>query len=351
MSGTRYPNASVEEIRRRAQTLLRFVDELSSFPAEAGLSPESLERLREQLQDLLEPLDRPIEVAFIGEQSTGKSSILNDLLGLALPSGENGVDRCVTRILHPSLAPTWLSGKDAVGGVAFRDGQTNTLSSAALAEVWEQLTDLEGRQSFDDVREIVLLRRDPWLRHVVFVNTPGLVERGNEVQAEIAKLVDRSALVFWVFDAKGVSHRQLGRQLQETLASASTRTYGIVNKVDQIKEEGERVQLVGRTVQEVKSLYGDYLTEVLAYSTRRWAFSDKDRDVGDFREQLRVMLDDELAKAADKVGGVQAARERVDRLAELVRKESVRARTSLAAVATDTDKIQDALSTDRKSVV
>lgn len=106
---------AVEVIRSMSVELSEQLRALLSLPAASGVDRKALERLRGQINDVAGRATQPLRVAFIGEQSTGKSSILNDLLGTHLPQGENGLDRFVTEIVHPEAAPAWIRAGSAAG--------------------------------------------------------------------------------------------------------------------------------------------------------------------------------------------------------------------------------------------
>lgn len=154
-------------------------------------------------------------------------------------------------------------------------------------------------EEFDDVERLVVLHPDRWLRHLVFVNTPGLTRNDVRVQRLVSSVVDRAGLVFWVFDARDISNAGIAGRMADVLTGSSSRIHGVLNKVDQFaRSEARRARIIEATT-EVERHYGRFLASVIPYSARPEALDGRDPDVIDFKAQLSSLLD---ARFRDALG-------------------------------------------------
>ena len=159
---------ALDLIRSISANLKSDADVLRQLPASAH-SIAAADRLTAQVQHVVGQASEPVRVAFIGEQSTGKSSVLNDLLGTALAQGENGLDRFVTEILHPDIAPSWVAPESA-GGIRFPMGAKSLSRKQILEGFFQRVRTSDEPSNFDDVAMLTVLHSNRWLRHLVFVN-------------------------------------------------------------------------------------------------------------------------------------------------------------------------------------
>lgn len=162
----------VQAMSARARPVLDLVDSLRSL----GLQSEI-----------------PIpQVAVMGDQSSGKSSVLEAISGVAFPRGRGLVTRCATQI-SMGAGPKWTA--------KIRAGQKETLDAVEspddiTAKIEELTNTLCGSDTFcaDEVIEIQL--RAPDLPELTLIDLPGIVRtttagQGNEVIGQVGALLEQ----------------------------------------------------------------------------------------------------------------------------------------------------------------
>ena len=175
-------NADLERSIRRLDTYLKAglgkdlaarLERLAAAPADLDLL-RALERIiRERglieyhgaLQALLDRMEsKTFEIALFGKVSSGKSSLLNAVLGFeALPVGVTPVTAVPTRI-------TW--GDSPGAEIRFADSPDQDIPLARLAEFISETRNPENRKRV--VRALVRLPSPQLSAGVVFVDTPGV---------------------------------------------------------------------------------------------------------------------------------------------------------------------------------
>ena len=126
--------------------------------------------LQGELEQLAERLDEPLRVALVGSVKSGKSTLLNGLLGERIaPTDSRECTRIVTWYRH-ARAPK-VQGRLA-------DGETVTLPARRQADRLE--LDLDGLTS-DDLDRIDVSWPAPGIRGITLIDTPGIASVSHEV--------------------------------------------------------------------------------------------------------------------------------------------------------------------------
>ena len=175
-------NADLERSIRRLDTYLTAglgkdlaarLERLEAAPGDLDLLRKLERNIRERglieyhgaLQSLLERLEsKTFEIALFGKVSSGKSSLLNSVLGFdALPVGVTPVTAVPTRI-------TW--GDSPGARIRFADAPDEEISIERLAEFISETQNPENSKRV--VRALVRLPSPRLRSGVVFVDTPGI---------------------------------------------------------------------------------------------------------------------------------------------------------------------------------
>ena len=169
------------------------------------------------------------EIAIFGQVSSGKSSLLNHVIGSAiLPVGVNPITAVPTRILY---------GKDARLVVSFADQQVRTFTVEHIAEF---ATEQKNPANQKGVTRLTLEYPSPQLRDgIVFVDTPGLGSLATTGAEETRAYLPRCDLAVVLINAAS----PLGEadvQLIGTINAAAIPARVLLNKVDLLRPEEER---------------------------------------------------------------------------------------------------------------
>ena len=184
---------SRENLAERLERLEQIGDEIPVLKKlESVISEHGLVEFRSTLSMILDRLeDNSFEIAIFGRVSSGKSSLLNAMLGMdVLPVGVTPITAVPTRLLY---------GATPVAHVWFANRTPERFDVAQLPElVAEQL----NRGNEKHVTRIVVQLPSPRLREgIAFVDTPGLGSLATRGAAETLAYLPRCDLGVFLIDA------------------------------------------------------------------------------------------------------------------------------------------------------
>jgi small GTP-binding protein len=218
-------NDRENELRSRARGAL---EDLRAELAAFGASKADLDTLRQAARDL----DDLFLLVIVGEFNAGKSALINALLGAPL--------------LEEGVTPTTASVQ------IIRHG-------ASTSQRWLSEDLLE--REYDT----------PLLREVAIVDTPGTNAILKRHQQLTEQFVPRSDLVLFVTSADR-PFTESERAFMESVRGWGKKVVLVINKIDLMRDEAERRQVVGFVEENVQSLLG-FRPRVFPVSARRAAES------------------------------------------------------------------------------
>ena len=191
--------------------------------------------------------DLPIpQIAVMGDQSSGKSSVLEAISGIPFPRGAGLVTRCATQ-LSMSKGPEWSAELRA------KDERTTVKNKEGLAKEIENLTNkLCGGEDnviwTEDAIEIKLVAPD--VPDLTIIDLPGIVRSKIEGQADSIienvdallnkYLEDKRTVILAVIPAnQDIATNDILRRAEKVDPSRS-RTMGVLTKPDLVDKGGEQ---------------------------------------------------------------------------------------------------------------
>jgi ribosome biogenesis GTPase A len=257
-----------EESAAQTPSLISSLAILDTFLKETS-GDKCIEWLRESVRHTIErhsDTKQPLRVALLGEFSSGKSRLINALLGeKILSTGIVPVTRSVTRIVHSSTVNV---------KVRYVDGAEVVVPVGEL----QSYTDERKRSDSDSpVAEVILGHPSPMLKKVELWDTPGF-NSSNQLHDEVAtQLLLEADAVLWILSSYQVGSRSESKLL-ETVQRAQGKVVAVLNQTDRLDGEGE----IKKQVSEVKKHCGDSVEEVVPTSAK-WI---EDGHVSGNREEL-----------------------------------------------------------------
>jgi GTP-binding protein EngB required for normal cell division len=209
------------------------------------ITDQGLVSLRESLTMLLDRVrDRSFEIGVFGRTSSGKSSLLNYLLGAAiLPVGVTPVTAVPTRVQF---------GRVPRVTVEFARDPKIVVDLARLADFSTEQHNPANRKH---VTRIVVEVPSPWLREgITWVDTPGLGSLATNGAAETAAYLPRCDLGVVLIDAGGTLSEQ-DLLLAQALLRAGAHTMLLISKAD-LLEPLERQRFVAYVREQCVSQLG-----------------------------------------------------------------------------------------------
>ncbi|HTW31566.1 MAG TPA: dynamin family protein, partial [Candidatus Sulfotelmatobacter sp.] len=221
-----------------ARDLSKRIEALAHSGARVGLLPE-LERIisghglvefRSALAGIVERLstDR-FEIAVFGQVSSGKSSLLNHIIGSqVLPVGVNPITAVPTRIVY---------GAEPRLMVSFADGQTKTFDAGSIDDF---ATETHNPANEKGVTRLTLEYPSRSLRDgIVFVDTPGLGSLATAGAEQTRSYLPRCDLaVVLINSASPLGEGDI--QLIGTVQASAIPARVLLSKIDLLRREEQR---------------------------------------------------------------------------------------------------------------
>ena len=234
------------DLQARLERLEKISDEAQLFrELERVVTAHGLIEFRGVLAMLLERLENHVfEVGVFGRVSSGKSSLLNYLLGSAvLPVGVTPVTAFPTRVSY---------GAEARATVAFAEEKPEVIELSRLAEF---VTEQQNPGNAKHVMRITAQLPSPRLRTgVTFVDTPGLGSLATDGAEETMAYLPRCDLGLVLVDAGStVTHEDLA--IVQALYHSEARAMVLVSKADMLSPTDLR-QTVNYVEQQLRAQAG-----------------------------------------------------------------------------------------------
>jgi GTPase SAR1 family protein len=238
---------------------------------------------------------RPI-VLFIGNYSSGKSSLINELIGGKIQkTGQAPTDDSFTVITYDDSVPV----SDGIRVVEERDGK-------ALINDPEYpfLTLRKQGQRFASHFKLKKVN-SPFLKDLAIIDTPGMLDsiterdRGYDYQEVVGDLAQKAGLVLVLFDAhKAGTVREAYKSIRETLTARTfeDRIIFVLNRIDECTSFSDLLRVYGTLCWNLSQITGrkDIPLIHLTYSPNESPGSDRHSEylplLENQREELRQAI-------------------------------------------------------------
>ena len=202
-------------------------------------------------------LDGKTTIAFIGEFSAGKTSIINTILG-------SGDIELPVNTKPTTAIPTYIIGEEnSRGGYRFvsPDNKLKRINRESFIRLdKETIAEIKGIDSL--IKYFVMITDNPNLKKLSILDTPGFSSNDERDEEKTIEIINECDALFWVFDINnGTVNKSSCRTLKKYLKKP---LYLIINKID-TKAESE-VDKVEKNVQEIFSNEGIRVQQILRYS-------------------------------------------------------------------------------------
>ena len=196
------------------------------------------------------------KIAFVGEFSAGKTSIVNRILSQDNPNAT----LLPVSMKATTAIPTYIaSGKNAIYSFVAPDNTQKSLPESTFKSVSKEvLGNVKGISSL--IKYFVMNYKSPSLEHLSILDTPGFNSNDPEDAQRTIDVINECDALFWVLDVNaGTINRSSAQLIKEKLSKP---LYIVINKVD-TKAESEVAkvrELVRRTLKEEGIEVADFLS-------------------------------------------------------------------------------------------
>ena len=251
-------------------------------------------------------LDGKTTIAFVGEFSAGKTSIVNRILSQDNPS----IPKLPVSTKATTAIPTYIAGGSSVTySFIAGDGKRKTILEETFKKVSKDILDqVKGVSSL--IKYFVMTYKNPNLNGLSILDTPGFNSNDKEDRDRTIDVINECDALFWVFDVNaGTVNRSSISVIKEKLNKP---LYVVINKVD-TKSDSE-VQKVEKLIKKTLTDEGLKVEKFIKFSAKApltdimnpikgvSKIATRDTFVNDVKndiEQLLNILDDGVKQCND----------------------------------------------------
>lgn len=171
-------------------------------------------------------LDGKTTIAFVGEFSAGKTSIVNRILSQDNPN----IPQLPVSTKATTAIPTYIAGGSTVSySFISGDGKRKTILEDTFKKVSKDILDqVKGVSSL--IKYFVMTYENPNLKGLSILDTPGFNSNDSEDRDRTIEVINECDALFWVFDVNaGTVNRSSISIIKEKLNKP---LYVVINKVD-----------------------------------------------------------------------------------------------------------------------
>ena len=205
-------------------------------------------------------LDGKRTIAFVGEFSAGKTSIVNRILTQDNPD----IPKLPVSTKATTAIPTYIAGGSVVSySFISGDGRRKEILEETFKKVSKEVLDqIKGVSSL--IKYFVMTYKNPNLNGLSILDTPGFNSNDSEDRDRTIDVINECDALFWVFDVNaGTVNRSSISIIKEKLNKP---LYIVINKVD-TKSESE-IQKVEELIQKTLKKEGLKVEQFIRFSSK-----------------------------------------------------------------------------------
>ncbi|MGP1485513.1 MAG: dynamin family protein [Campylobacter sp.] len=219
-----------------------------SFVLDPKFHPSS--DLKFKLKEIERFICQPLEIAIVGQFSSGKSTFLNALLGSEiLPTGLTPV---TAKITHIKYAPNYSLR------VWYKNGAELNLHVNEIAKFVDQ------RVFEEDIESICIYAPCEILKRVSFVDTPGLNSLSNADTTVTKGILDKVATVIWLSLADNSGRASELTDIISLLSGGDKKVFCVLNQKDKLSQNE-----IENALRHCSNTFANLFDDVLAISTKQ----------------------------------------------------------------------------------
>ena len=171
-------------------------------------------------------LDKKTTVAFVGEFSAGKTSIVNRILSQDNPT----IPLLPVSTKATTAIPTYIAGGiTETYNFVTPDDKLKTINESVFKKVSKEVLDeIKGVSSL--IKYFVMTYKNPNLNGLSILDTPGFNSNDSEDKARTIDVINECDALFWVFDVNAGTVNRSSRSLIKS--NLKKPLYVVINKVD-----------------------------------------------------------------------------------------------------------------------
>ena len=240
-------------------------------------------------------LDGKTTIAFVGEFSAGKTSIVNRILSQDNPN----VPLLPVSAKATTAIPTYIAGGPTeTYSFISGDGKRKTILPNTFKKVSKEILDqIKGVSSL--IKYFVMTYKNPNLNGLSILDTPGFNSNDKEDRDRTIEVINECDAMFWVFDVNlGTVNRSSIEIIKEKLNKP---LYVVINKVD-TKSESD-IKKVEKLIKNTLAEEGLQVKQFIRFSTNEplsnimnpikgiTRNTNRDNTISEIKEGMKAQLD------------------------------------------------------------
>lgn len=220
---------------------------LEQFLIECENSLPLCSALNEFFENLIKEIDKPMEIAIVGQFSSGKSSFLNAILDEELlPTGITPITSKVCKILY---------GEERILEIHYKN------KTKVLKDV-EYLQKL-NREAAKEISHFCLYLKNPLLKEIAFMDTPGFNSQNQEDTEVTTNILQKVDGIIWLTLIDNAGKKSEKELLEKYMQNYSHKSLCVLNQKDRLEEEE-----VLLSVEYAKKAFNGIFAEILPISAK-----------------------------------------------------------------------------------
>lgn len=236
--------------------------------------------LIKNLKEISTKLNEPLTIAVIGQFSSGKSSFLNALLGLNLPTGIVPVTAKPTKICY---APA------SMLGVIYNDG------AMKMTDLQNLSTFVDQRKSLIDVKELIIYTPNKILQNISFIDTPGFNSRSDDDTKETQKILKNANGIIWISLIENAARKSELDELNLIPKELKNNSICLLSQRDKLNENDAK-----HTLEHAKTTYDNFFKKIVAISSKEYQ-DGKDGGFNEIFDFIKTINNESLKLRAKNI--------------------------------------------------
>lgn len=254
-------NYSIErlsDIKKKLPVKLKEIKSTDSFAEDEQDVFQIIEGLIDRFSQYSADLESPFKIAVVGSQGTGKSTLVNLLLGDSLmPSTTSENENAVVRLVYPNDSSLI---NQAV--IEFKDDSTEQMS----IEVANDLIDKATRKKEEDekvknIKYVTFYLDNSKLKEIELINTPGMNVLTEDFYPKVKHLFTEADVILWVNSSEQILDK-FNSSLIERIHSDNNKIIGVITFPDKLYRQDEYVGVTDVVEQFMNNIEKDRLLRV-----------------------------------------------------------------------------------------
>jgi GTPase SAR1 family protein len=253
-----YASERLLDIKNSLPTKLKEIKSADSLGEDKQDVFEIIEGLRTRFLQYSADLESPFKIAVVGSQGTGKSTLVNLLLGESLmPSTTSENENAVIRVAYPT-------DKSLINQAVFEFNDDSTEQTSI--EEANILIDKATRKKEDDekvknIKYVTFYLDNSKLKEIELINTPGMNVLTEDFYPKVKHLFTEADVILWVNSSEQILDK-FNSSLIERIHSDNNKIVGVITFPDKLYRQDENVGVTDVVNQFMHNIEKDRLIRI-----------------------------------------------------------------------------------------